>query len=509
MMTLLQQILKERLSCSKKRVLISLAGTMMLSAIGSFGSVGSGDVSVLDADDSYEPNDSLGEAYRDLGDGVWLSSVAGYGVNLDDDWFRVSVTDIAKQRVKIECRFLHNEGDIDIILYDASGNVKAEKISVTDNEYIDIAVPNTGYYYVKVWSRYNGGNSGNSYDLMWKTLPTGEDLYEPNNTLATAYNGLPAGVWLSTIDGFGLQCNDDWYRINVTDDARRRVVVDCTFLHSEGDIDIVLYNAAGGLLDYPWTNTDDEHIDFIVPSTGYYYVKVCYENRGNAYDLIWNARSQTPVSLISISISGASSVDEQRSTPYTCTATYSDGLSQDVTATALWTENSDAAEINASGVLATGSVASDQTLTISVSYNGKSASKDVTIRNITKSFTEWLVEEDVPENLMGYEDVVADDCIPNLLKYACGLPAHQTCTSADLMSIVRDNGGAGVFSIEYKRSKSAADALLEVLWAPAPAGPWLPVEATEMIGEEGDLELRRASIPLTGRGFMRLRATPQ
>lgn len=598
-MTSLKQSIRKRLPCAMERVLISLIASLLLSASGSFGSVAGSDAVTLGADDSYEPNDSWSKAYTGLADGVWLSDHNGLGVSLDEDWFRINVSDPSSLRIQIECLFTHDEGDIDIVLFDSTGNnvIGTDAMSNTDNEYLDVTVPATGYYYLKIWCRY--GYSGNSYNLRWKALLTGEDNYEPNNSLEDAYDGLPEGVRLSTINGSGFQCDDDWYRINVTDDACRRVVVDCTFLQSEGDIDIALYDATGKQLNCPWTRTDNEQIDFVVPSTGYYYVKVCFGNAGNVYDLCWNTLSYTPPALTSISISGAAWVDELKSAPYTCTATYSDGNTSNVTSettwddnssyasisgggvlsassvsvdtpvtitaayggksddkvvtiknvppllisisisgldevdensseaygctalysdghsenvstTAIWSENSYDASINTSGVLVTGDVVSNELLTISASYSEKGVDKAVTIRNVRMSYLEWISSQDVPEDRILPEDIVADDGIPNLLKYACGLPAHDVCSAADLMTVVRGNGSTGMFSIDYKRSKIAVDALLEVLWAPTPATPvgsWVPVEMTEVIGEEGDLELRRASIPLIGRGFMRLRAT--
>ena len=89
-----------------------------------------------------------------------------------------------------------------------------------------------------------------------------------------------------------------------------------------------------------------------------------------------------PVILSSIAISGPTSVDENSSADYTCTAHYSDGSTQNVTSSASWSENSSYASISSSGRLTTNEVPSDQPCRISATYSGKSDTHDVTIRNV-------------------------------------------------------------------------------------------------------------------------------
>ena len=81
--------------------------------------------------------------------------------------------------------------------------------------------------------------------------------------------------------------------------------------------------------------------------------------------------------LTGLTISGATSLDEETSAPYSCTATYSDGTSATVVPT--WSENSSYATISAGGVLSAGDVTADRSLTINASYGGESAAYGVTI----------------------------------------------------------------------------------------------------------------------------------
>ncbi len=63
-----------------------------------YGSLGQYTVSMADPnDDAYEQNDSLATAADPLGNGgewerMWLSTIAGFGVSRDEDWYVVNVS---------------------------------------------------------------------------------------------------------------------------------------------------------------------------------------------------------------------------------------------------------------------------------------------------------------------------------------------------------------------------------------------------------------------------------
>jgi len=73
--------------------------------------------------------------------------------------------------------------------------------------------------------------------------------------------------------------------------------------------------------------------------------------------------------LTRIEISGPSSVAENNSENYTCTAFFDDGSSATVTSEASWSENSPYATISSNGRLSVGSLSEGQTCTISASYS--------------------------------------------------------------------------------------------------------------------------------------------
>ncbi len=101
--------------------------------------------------------------------------------------------------------------------------------------------------------------------------------------------------------------------------------------------------------------------------------------------------TQTSKTPTSVSISGYSTVNESSYTAYTATAYFSDSTSQNITSSAIWSENSSYAYFDSytKGKLITQAVTSDQyvTLTASYTYSGvtKSVTKTVTIVNIAQS----------------------------------------------------------------------------------------------------------------------------
>jgi hypothetical protein len=238
-------------------------------------------------EDTYEENDTLESAWHPgyNWERKWLSTINGLGVQADDDWYRIDV-DPGSERIQVDCRFTHADGDIDIALYDSGSTLLAQSTSVTDDEFIDYTGSVGGTYYIRVFK----GNANNTYNLWWDDAR--EDAYEENDTLETAWH--PGYYWerrwLSTINGLGVQADDDWYRIDISPESEG-IQVDCRFTHAEGDIDIALYDSGGGLLAESSSVTDNEFIDHSITSGGTYYIKVHWGNTGNTYDLRWDDMS--------------------------------------------------------------------------------------------------------------------------------------------------------------------------------------------------------------------------
>jgi len=85
--------------------------------------------------------------------------------------------------------------------------------------------------------------------------------------------------------------------------------------------------------------------------------------------------------LTSLAVSGPTEVNENKTGNYTCTATFDDTSTSDVTAFAKWTVSPVYAHITA-GTLTALAVSKDQTCKVTATLGGKSGSEDITIKNV-------------------------------------------------------------------------------------------------------------------------------
>ena len=114
-----------------------------------------------------------------------------------------------------------------------------------------------------------------------------DDNYEPNDDRMSAYDlSNNERTWLSTINGFGIQRDDDWFQIYVSS-GNSHLNVELTFTHALGDIDISVHDSSGSFIDSSTGVQDNEDISVdVVPGT--YYLRIYFEDAGNAYDLWWD-----------------------------------------------------------------------------------------------------------------------------------------------------------------------------------------------------------------------------
>jgi len=242
------------------------------------------DVSFLELDDPYETNNTLETAY-DLSssEGISLSAIAGLATQSDDDWFRINVLP-GRNTVTVDLQFDDSAGDIDLGLYNASGQLIDTSDSATDNELLSALIPTAGTYYLQVYGF--GGETDNTYDLEWNSSFV-DDAYEENDTLETAYDLTgDQGVLLSDIAGLGVQGDDDWYRFDLA--AANTIVAELQFDDTYSDIDLELYDANAGLIASSSSVTDNEVIQETLSAGSYYARVINFEGNPNVYDLVWD-----------------------------------------------------------------------------------------------------------------------------------------------------------------------------------------------------------------------------
>ena len=142
-------------TCLTLAVLIVAAGALLLTASQAGGQEPAGPAC---ADDAFEENDSLGAAS--------IVSLPFAEIDLricptNDDWFTFQVA--AGSQIQIDATFIHQDGDIDLELYDPNEVEVADSGSIFDNEKISCTALATGMYAVRV--HLFGPGDGNFYDL--------------------------------------------------------------------------------------------------------------------------------------------------------------------------------------------------------------------------------------------------------------------------------------------------------------------------------------------------------
>jgi hypothetical protein len=103
--------------------------------------------------------------------------------------------------------------------------------------------------------------------------------------------------------------------------------------------------------------------------------------QGTADSSIYIMQNELPT-LNSVTITGATQIDEGSGEQYTLTANYSDGSTVNVTSSASWSANSDYASISSSGYLTISPVTSDQSCSITATYEGKSDIHSIMIKDV-------------------------------------------------------------------------------------------------------------------------------
>lgn len=102
--------------------------------------------------------------------------------------------------------------------------------------------------------------------------------------------------------------------------------------------------------------------------------------------------------LISIQIDGVTEVFGDSRAQYKCTAVYDDGNTTDVTAFTSWSENSDFVVFDTGGHLTASEVTSDQSCTLTALFDGKNATKTITIKKVVLDSIKILGLLEVEEN---------------------------------------------------------------------------------------------------------------
>jgi len=336
-------------------------------------------------DDQYEDNDSLYNA-ADIMPRFYNATLKCN----DEDWYKMWVQ--PGQSIQVIINFPNAIGDLDLELYDSSGNLLSSSAGNTDKEKITYTSYISSYYYIKVYGYNNAKNSYSmNIDLYSSNLP---DLtVHANNEKSYAITeGYP--FW---VEGFIYNSGLSW--------AGQSHV---KLWLSTNDYDYITYGdyyigektvSALDPLIGKWIRWD-----FTMPniSTGVYGVWAKWEvdswnevyegNENNVY-YVMNGPLFTAydaVVLTGLTVNGPFAVNENSSATYTVKAWWSNGSTSIINPSS-WYVYSSYATINTDGSLSTLSVDVNQYATVSVtfSYGGvtKTAYKDIMILDVSATLS--------------------------------------------------------------------------------------------------------------------------
>ena len=203
--------------------------------------------------DPYEHNDTLATAtdLRTLNGDLMVTDLS---IGEDDsDWFHFTLGSEAVAGDALRIDFNHALGDLDLALYDASGSQINRSTSVNNHEQIGLTNLAAGDYYVEVYG-YGGATNPNYTLSLTATLadtatsnptPFAGDLYEDNDSAATAYDLRTLAGELMLADLSIEAGDDDWFAFTLATEGGREDWIGIDFSHAVGDLDLALYDGSG------------------------------------------------------------------------------------------------------------------------------------------------------------------------------------------------------------------------------------------------------------------------
>ncbi|MBN2359435.1 MAG: PPC domain-containing protein [Deltaproteobacteria bacterium] len=233
-------------------------------------------------EDGYEENDTRATATPYL-----TTPIAGQICAGDYDFFSVALN--VGDALTAALDFTDADGDLDLYLYDPSGNLLDWSVSVTDDELIEHTATVAGTFALRV---FGVGQAENAYLLTLTVVPPTpvcpEDSHEQNDTQATAtpYPGSPLT---------GQICADDpdWVAVslNVGDSMRAAL----SFTHADGDLELAFYQQSGSFITSSTSTTDNEQIDYTATAAGTYALRIYgFLGAENSYTLTVTVVPATP-----------------------------------------------------------------------------------------------------------------------------------------------------------------------------------------------------------------------
>jgi Lysyl oxidase/Bacterial pre-peptidase C-terminal domain len=231
--------------------------------------------------DNFESNDDFNTAYP-LGV-VGDLTLSDLSIHLpgNDDYYQIFAAD--NGNIDIELSFIHEEGGLDLAVYDGNQTLLSSSTSSTGAEHIAISALQGETYYLHVYG--SGGALNPSYQLEIDGPALPPDYLEPNDSLAAPYDlGTVSFLLLSGLS-IHASGNDDYFQFTAESTADFNLSL--AFDHLLGDVELEVYDSNEMLLGAS-TSADDRESVVIHAIQGDTYLIRAYGYAGatnSAYDL--------------------------------------------------------------------------------------------------------------------------------------------------------------------------------------------------------------------------------
>ena len=175
--------------------------------------------SVLSAD-SYESNESINQAteLRTINSQLAIEQLTIHTAD-DVDYFKFAIAQRGGEGHQARIDFRHELSDLDLALYDSSGDLISESTSVEDHESVSLDDLDAGDYYLHVYG-YEGNTGAYSLRITAPSSSIAADQFESNNehSASSTLGQLTGRTQLSDLSLHN-SADVDFYSFSIADDS--------------------------------------------------------------------------------------------------------------------------------------------------------------------------------------------------------------------------------------------------------------------------------------------------
>ncbi|MFV2065673.1 MAG: pre-peptidase C-terminal domain-containing protein, partial [Pirellulales bacterium] len=193
----------------------------------------------------------------------------------DTDWYRFDTTGTSGYGNYVQVDYVGAPGDVDLRVEDQSGNLVGKSRGGSDRERVSLAGWPADTYYVRVEGNAENTDYSLSLNVPRKAVADRFESPQSNDSSSTAKritNRVETD--LSIHKPAGEESDVDWYRFTLSERGGSADFARIDFSHGLGDLNMMLYNAAGGFVGQSTGFGDREQVSLSGLPAGEYQLAV-------------------------------------------------------------------------------------------------------------------------------------------------------------------------------------------------------------------------------------------